>query len=95
MANFYYYKHPKTEKIYSDLRMKGFEKKPYISPDGEECELLKGYSPPSENKDIGVAIIDKNREVFEADPDFVKKCRPKKIKFQDGHIEKYDPTKHC
>ncbi len=35
-----------------------------------------------------------DREVFQKDPDYVKKLRPKYVKFRDGHRERYDPQKH-
>lgn len=96
MTNFFYYKHPTTGKIYSDQRMIGFEANPYKSSDGIECELLKDYVPPiKESNAVNIAIINKNREVFEADPEFVKKTNPRYVKFQDGHRERYDSSKHC
>jgi hypothetical protein len=95
MIRFYYYKHPETGEIFSDQRMEGFEEKPLIIK-GVKHELVRDYVPPrKKQKDLAPVIINKNREVFEADPAFVKKCKPKYVKFQDGHKEKYDPTKHC
>ncbi len=94
MIRFYYYKHPKTGEIFSDQRMEGFEEKPYIK-NKVECKLVKDYKPKRKNKTTGIAIINKNREVFEADRDYVKKCNPRNIKFNDGHIERYNPGKHC
>jgi hypothetical protein len=38
---------------------------------------------------------DGQRECFQADTGYVRKMKPKYIKFNDGHKEKYDPTKHC
>ena len=29
-----------------------------------------------------------------ADSQYVKSCKPKYIKFNDGHRQRYDPTKH-
>ena len=95
MTKFFYYKHPKTGKIYSDQRMMGFENVPYKASDGVECELLKDYSPPVKAKNPGLCIIDKNAEVFEKDAAYVKECNPKYVKYRDGHREKYDSTKHC
>ena len=95
MLNFYYYKHPKTGKIYSDQRMKGYESKPYIAGDGIECELLKNYSPQRKKTKSQIGIIDKNAEVFQKDAKYVRDCNPRFVKFRDGHREKYDPTKHC
>ncbi len=61
--------------------------RPFKAPDGKKCKRLE----VSKN----IRGWSGNREVFEADPDYVKGCRPKYVKFQDGHKEKYDPTKHC
>jgi hypothetical protein len=95
MVKFFYYKHPKTGKIYSDQRLIGYEKNPYKAPDGEICDLIEDYVPPVKEGKTQLGIINKNAEVFQKDPDFVKKCNPKYVKFQDGHRERYDPTKHC
>ena len=37
----------------------------------------------------------KDREVFEADPNYVKSVNPRYIKLQNGRRVRYDPTKHC
>jgi hypothetical protein len=93
LALFYYYKHPETGEIFSDQRMEGFEEKPFIHK-GVECELMPDYIPPSREQKNELGIINKNAECFEKDPYWVKKCKPKYIKFKDGHREKYDPTRH-
>lgn len=95
MISFFYYKHPKTGKIYSDQRMKGYEEKPYIASDGVECKYLPNYSPPLKKSKKSFGIIDKNAEVFQKDPEYVKKVNPKYIRFRDGHRERYDPNRHC
>ena len=97
MIKFFWYKHPKTGEMISDQRMVGYEEKPLMVK-GEKCELDRDYKPPEkEYKPLGVIRVykDGQRECFEADPQYVKKCNPKNIRFQDGHIERYDPTKHC
>jgi len=97
LVKFYWYKHPKTGEMFSDQRMKGFETKPLIVK-GVKCELDLKYKPPrKKRKSLGPRRIykDGQREVWEADPDYVKKCNPKYVKYQDGHKERYDPTKHC
>jgi len=94
MIKFFWYKHPKTEEMISDQRMVGYETKPLIK-DGMECELVKDYVPPQKKrKGLAPVIIDKNREVFQADRELVKKTNPKYVRFQDGHRERYDPSKH-
>ena len=94
MINFFWYKHPETGKMFSDQRMIGYEEKPLLKQ-GIKCELDRGYTPPvKERKGLAPVIINKNREVFEADRNLVKKTNPKFVKFQDGHRERYDPGKH-
>lgn len=94
-VKFFWYRHPKTGEMFSDQRMVGYESNPLVVR-GDKCELVKDYFPPKkESNKRNLAIINKNREVFQADPDYVKKCKPKYVRFQDGHREKYDPTKHC
>ena len=97
IVKFFWYKHPKTGEMFSDQRMEGYEDKPFVHK-GVVCELIRDYAPPiKESKSLGVRQMfkDGQREVFEADPQYVKKMNPKNIRFQDGHIERYDPTKHC
>jgi len=95
MIRFYYYKHPKTGEIFSDQRMEGYEDVPLIVK-GVKCELVRDYIPPEFIDDkYHLAIINKNREVWEADPQYIKKCNPKFVKLQDGSRVRYDPTKHC
>lgn len=94
MVKWFYYKHPKTGKIFSDQRMEGFEKKPYKTLDGTECELVQDYEPPREEHSNQLGIINKNAEVFEKDPDYIRKVKPKYVKYRDGHRELYNPNKH-
>ena len=91
---FFWYKHPKTGEMFSDQRMVGYEDKPFNCK-GIDCELVRGYAPPEVDHDRNLAIINKNREVFEADPWLVKKTNPKYVKYQDGHSERFDPNRHC
>ncbi len=95
MTKFFWYKHPETEEMFSDQRLIGYETRPLVVK-GIKCELVPDYVPPAKNRDdFSLAIINKNREVFQADTDYVKRSQPKYIKFNDGHRERYDPTKHC
>ena len=96
MIKFFWYKNPETEEMISDQRMVGYEEKPLICG-GVKCEIDREYAPPvKEHKPLGPIRMYKNgqREVFEADPQYVKKMNPKNIRFQDGHIERYDSSKH-
>ena len=76
----YEYQHPDTKEIFQELRTIANRDKPFISSDGKKCERLLfptslGYCGKGD------------REVFEVDPHYVKQCRPKKIRFNDGHTE--------
>lgn len=91
---FFWYKHPKTGEMLSDQRMTGYEKKPLVVK-GVKCELVKDYVPPvKKRKALSLCIINKNREVFQADSDWVKECNPKYVKYNDGHRERYNPAYH-
>lgn len=81
----YIYKHPQTNEIFEVIRRMSESDLPFFAPDGVECKKMI----------TSCGGWKKNKEVFEADPGYVKKCNPKKIRYRDGHIEKYDPTKHC
>ena len=81
----YCYKHPKTGEIFEVIRPMKDSDEPYIAPDGIKCErIISQFSGGKGNK-----------EVFEADPAYVKRMNPKYVKFQDGHKERYDSSKHC
>lgn len=95
MIKFFWYKHPETGEMFSDQRMEGYGKRP-LTKGGVECELVPGYVlPVKKRKPLSLCVINKNREVFQADSDYVKKMNPKFVRYQDGHRERYDPTKHC
>lgn len=81
----YEYEHPETGEIFEDIRKFADSDKPFISPDGVECKRVEVSSFTGWKGD---------REVFEMDPGYVKKCKPKYVKFRDGHRERFDPTKH-
>jgi hypothetical protein len=84
---FYEYEHPETGELFEEMRTIKNRNKPFIAPDGVKCKKVE--VPRS------IRGWRKDREVFEADSDYVKKCNPKYVKFQDGHKEKYDPGRHC
>lgn len=87
------YEHPETGEIFEEIRTFKNYHDPLILEDGTKCERVLFPKPTKGTK--GPAIINKNREVFQADTDYVKRSQPKYIKFNDGHRERYDPTKHC
>ena len=89
MSPIYSYKNPKTKKIFEKIRGFKDSKKPFILDDGTICKRI--LFPDTK---IGLWIKNNNAEVFQKDPDYVKKCNPKYVKFRDGHKEKYDSTKH-
>ena len=90
MSPLYTYENPITGKYFEEIATMANSDKPFILEDGTECPRI--FFPPTKR---GCAIINKNREAFQVDPDFCKKVKPKYIKFKDGHRERYNPTKHC
>ncbi len=82
----YVYKHPVTGEEFEVRRTFSQMDEPYLSPDGYACPRIQVFTASK--------AINKNREVFQVDPDYVKKCNPKYVRFRDGHRERYDPTKH-
>ena len=86
MCPIYEFEHPENGEIFEDIRAIDDRDKPYYSPDGKLCKRKEISSSFNGWK--------KNKEVFEADREYVKKVKPKNIRFNDGHIEKYDPQKH-
>ena len=82
----YVFQHPRTKEIFEEFRSFKDINKPFYAPDGTECKRILFPSP--------VSISKKNKEVFEQDPDYVKKMRPKYVKFRDGHRERYDEMRH-
>lgn len=89
---FFTYKHPINGNLYRDLREFKDKDIPYKDEDGVECNRVPDRG---ENPNRAPRGWRKDRETFEADPDYVKRVNPKYIKFNDGHRERYDPTKHC
>jgi hypothetical protein len=88
---FFRYQNPKTKQVFSEMREFSDKDRDYIDKDGTVCPRVLSAG---ENNSINIGIWRKDREVFEADPDYVKGCNPKYVRFQDGHRERYDPTKH-
>jgi len=84
----YSYKNPKNGEIFDVIRDFKDYNSNYILEDGTVCERV--FNPPKNT----VRIVDKNAEVFEKDPEYVRKMKPKYVRYKDGHREKYDPTKH-
>ena len=82
----YVYVNSKGEQ-FEEFRTISKRDEPFIDPNGETCSRITfpGICP----------IIDKNAEVFKRYPDYCRSTQPKKVKYKDGHSEKYDPTKHC
>jgi len=83
----YVFKNPKTGKIFEEIRPFSKMNDPFYDEDGTKCDRVEVPG--------GSVVIDNNAEVFEKDNDYVKKCKPKYVKFRDGHKERYDPTRHC
>jgi len=81
----YLYKHPKTGETFEIMRKMSESDKPFFAPDGIKCEKIIG----------NFSGWKKNKEVYEADGDLVKKTNPRYIRLQNGRKVRYDPTKHC
>jgi hypothetical protein len=65
----YTYKNPNTGELFESISTIDNRDNPVVLEDGTKC-----YRVPFPPTKRGGAIINKNREVFEADPDYVKKC---------------------
>ena len=92
----YIYKHPETDEVFEVLRSMSQSEKQYEAPDGVMCDRI--FHNPNFNKDkdwMRTSRAGEKLEIFQHDPSYVKKMRPKYVKFRDGHRERYDPTKHC
>jgi len=84
------FKHPKTNKIFSELRNVENANDEFKAPDGVIC---KSYGNNESNFKSGVIV--NGKEGFERYPGYYKEMNPKKVRYRDGHAESYDPTKHC
>ena len=85
----YVFEHPDTGELFEILRPMSKRNKQFISPDGVKCkrvEVPAGRGP---------GIVNKNAEAWENDSAYVKSVNPKYVRYQDGHKERYDPTRHC
>lgn len=93
----YYYKNTKTGEEFEHILLK-VPKDPWedlILKDGTRCERIWAIKNKKSYKRR--RLTRKNMEIFESDPDYVRKLATPgytKIKFQDGHRELYDPSKH-
>jgi len=76
--------HPDTAEVFSALRPIKDRDKEFVATDGTICKRklsqFNGWRS--------------GREGFEMDPDYYKKLNPKKVRFRDGHTERYNPSKH-
>jgi len=81
----YLFEHPDTEELFEELRLLSEIDKPFYAPDGELCRRVIGAS---------VGLVNKNAEVWQKDPAYVKQLNPKYVKTRSGHRIRYDPTKH-
>jgi len=91
----YYYEHPKTKKVFAvegkSLQDAG---KPHKLEDGTKCKFIPWYLVEEAVGNSNMGVVDKNAEVWEKDPAYVKKLAPKYVRRRDGVKEKYDPTRH-
>ena len=89
----YVYQHPNKEEFYEDLRSFKDADLPYISPDGSVCKRV--LYPTNTWSKHSKGLVDKQCEVWDKDPSYVKKLKPKYVRTRDGQKIRYDPTKHC
>ena len=82
----YIYKHPESGEEFEEIRSMSSADEPFFAPDGVECERV--LFPSS------FAVINKNAEVWEKDPSYVKSLKPKYVRTRSGHKIRYDPQKH-
>jgi len=102
----YFFKHPNTGKIYEDERTVFDVSRPFVAPDGVECEstherpkdheihkpLKKSKTTEKKlNKEKPKGINNKTREVWEVDRKYVRDCKPKFVRTRSGERIKYDP----
>ena len=88
---YFRYKNLKTNEIFSEMREFSDRNREYIDKDGSACPRIPDTG---EGARVAPGGWRKDREIFEQDPEYVKKCKPKYIEFRDGHKERYDPRKH-
>lgn len=93
----YYYKNTKTGEEFEHvwLKIPDDPNEDLILDDGTRCERI--WSMVNKKSYKRRRLTKKHMEVFESDPDFVRQNATPgytKIKFQDGHREIYDPSKH-
>jgi len=85
----YEYRHPKTGEIFEDIRSFSQSDEPYIADDGTKCEKV-----PIWDGQCRMGLVNNNAEVWQKDPDYVKRMKPKYLRTREGHRIRYDPTKH-
>ena len=87
----FHYRHPKSGKIIErDLPITADHEKPLILEDGTACAYVPWYIVQKGS----IGIVDKNAEVWEKDPTYVRHLNPKYVRRRDGIRERYDPSKH-
>jgi hypothetical protein len=87
----YCYRHTETGEIFEDIRPVSRQHEPFILEDGTECPYINWWEV-SKGK---IGIVNKNAEVWEKDPAYVKSVNPKYVRRQDGVRERFDPNRHC
>lgn len=65
---------------------------PYVLEDGTECPRVI-YPLNTVSKD-SKGLVDRQCEVWEKDPKYVRDLNPKYVRRRDGQRVRYDPNKH-
>jgi len=100
----YEYQHPLTNETFDLLLPLKKEDLPYslengekvISANKDKCTLEDGTICERIWSRVGYCgLAAKEKEVWQVDPEYVKKCRPKFVMSRRGEKIPYDPTRHC
>jgi len=81
----YTYENPKTGEEFDELRPMSDSDKDFILEDGTVCKRVYAAKRAP-------ACINKNAEVWERDPAYVRSLAPKYVRTQDGRRIKYNPN---
>ncbi|NJL70148.1 MAG: hypothetical protein HC888_00440 [Candidatus Competibacteraceae bacterium] len=93
----YEYKHPKTGEIFNDIRTFSKMTEPFVAPDGTICPFISWFEAPDaadvvKGNKWSKSTVDKKCEVWEKDPEYVRKCNPKYVRTRSGERIRYNPN---
>jgi hypothetical protein len=85
MCPIYQYRNEKTKEIFEVLRKIDDRNEPYLDKNGTKCERIE---IPENLGYCGVSLNE--REIWDLERDYVKKCSPKFVKTRSGKKIRYD-----